>query len=138
MGSYSEVNNRTRRVVLEPEITRAFFSQPRAWHGDDVALVVETRDVPDGTELRAEIVEAHDLPPAGDDFVVPLPGPHAIVNNRCRIAHTIRWDAQTRGRPLRLRTTRFEFCARIRVERFGLTHLSSRIYVDLHRFRLSG
>jgi hypothetical protein len=135
---YNQVNNRVRRVVIEPAITRAFFSQRRAWHGDRVVLHVETRDVPDGAALCACIVEVGTNVTLEGDLRVELPGAHTVANNRCRIEHTLRWDPGTLGRPWQLRGERREFCARVAIARFKLQRDSAPLYVDLHPFVLSG
>ncbi len=132
MARYGETADRTKRVTIEPLITRAYWSTPRAYQGEKVKLFIETSKMPDGSALSVEIREV------GSDVLVDEPkGPFKVKGNRCSIEYEIDWDEETLGHPLALATDRFEFSFHVISEAFRVRAQSSPMYVDLHDFSLS-
>jgi hypothetical protein len=132
MARYGESAGRTKRVTIEPVITRAYWSTPRAYQEQKVKLFIETARMPEGAELKVEIREL------GSDLLVDEPkGPFQVKGNRCSADYEIDWDEETLGHPLALETPRFQFYFRVIHEGFKLTRDSNPLYVDLHDFTLS-
>lgn len=132
MARYGESVDRTKRVTIEPTISRCFWSAPRAYQGDKVKLFIETTKMPDGEELSVEIREV------GSEVLVDEPkGPFKVKGNRCSAEYEIDWDEETLGHPLALATDRFQFSFHVISKTFGVRGQSSPLYVDLHDFSLS-
>lgn len=132
MARYGETADRTKRVTIEPVITRAYWSVPRAYQGQKVKLFIETARMPEGAKLKVEIREI------GSDLLVDEPkGPFQVKGNRCSAEYEIDWDEETLGHPLVLATSRFQFYFRVVHEDFKLSASSNPLYVDLHDFTLS-
>lgn len=137
MPSWSEETDRSRRVVLQPEITRAFWSRRRVWHGDEVELWIETSLIPDGTPLRVEVWEDDSAEGSPDDRIAEIPGDHKVEGGACRISYQVRWNEEELGKELRTEGDAYEFYFKVMIERFGLEKRSNLLYVDLHDFRIS-
>lgn len=131
MSLHTGPTDRTNFVVLEPAITRAFWSRRRAWNGADLVLTVETRWVPDGTEIAIEIFEDDSAEGNADDFIEALEGPFAIENGRCVIEHRLEWDAEVLGAERATEGSELEFYFLVKMERFGIAARSNLLYVDL-------
>jgi hypothetical protein len=136
MAEYTEMTDRTKRVVLVPDITRAFWSCRRAWHGDTVKIHIETRNVPDGTPVFVEIWE--DDSPAGkpDDFLKKL-GDYRIQNGKCVVDYKIDWTRKALGKDLDLAGEELNFLFFAVIKKYELRKRSSLLYVDLAEFRFS-
>lgn len=132
MPKYEEQTGRTKRVVLEPEITRAFWSRRRAWQGGEVKLFIETRYVPNGSSLKVEIREHG----AGEP-VARLPGEYKVQGNRCQIDYKIKWDEASLGKALALKGTGYEFVFVASSDKPPLEGKSNLLYVDLHPLLIS-
>lgn len=137
MPKYSKETGGWRLVLLEPRITRAFWSRRRAWQGDEVKLHVETRHVPDGAALTIEIWEDGTDEAAGDELVAKIPGDHRIERGRYETTWTIALDPETLGKDLRLEGDRWEFWFAVRIEAPAVSGRSDLLYVDLSPLRLS-
>jgi hypothetical protein len=135
MGSYSQQAGGTRHVILEVPV-RAWWSRPRAWHGDDVVLHVETRYLPDHTPFKVRIFEAG----AGesDDPIDEPKGTMELVKNRAAVPYTIKWDQATLGKRLALRGDACTFVFHVIVDKPKVTGRSNELYVHLHRYDVSG
>ena len=79
MARYSENHDRVKRVVITPEITRAYWSRPRAFQGEKVTLFVETARAPDDLELTIQIWEDGADTGDPDGFVAELEGVDAYA-----------------------------------------------------------
>ena len=137
MPKYSEQTDRVKRITLEPEITRAFWSKRRAWHGDELKLTIETRHVPDGTPVTVEIWEDDSGEGSPDDFIARIPDEHTVEGGRCVIDYRIEWDEEALGAELKLEGGNYEFYFKVKTERFQLKKRSNLLYVDLSSFRFS-
>jgi hypothetical protein len=137
MPKFEEQTGRTKKVVLKPEITRAFWSRRRAWQGAQVKLFIETRYLKEGTPLKIEIWEdgAESKQPEG--YVARLNGDYRVKNGRCTADYKIKWDSASLGKDLQLSSDRFEFCFTVTVEKPPLRAKSNLLYVDLHRLVVS-
>lgn len=133
MADYSEHTGRTKMVVLEPQITRAFWSRRRAWQDEEVKLHVETRYVADGTPLELSIWEAPADEKETGELVTTLSGSYQIKNNRCEAAYKIKWDKGSIGKELKLQRDEWEFHFLATIKSLGLQKKSGLLYVDLHR-----
>jgi hypothetical protein len=131
MPTYEEQTGRTKRIVIEPEITRAYWSQRRAWHSARVKLFIEARYVPDGTPVKVEIWEDDTAEGSPDDFIASLPGEHKIKNNRCAIDYQVRWDQASLGKELALEGDEYEFVFVVTIDKPALKKRSNLLYVDL-------
>jgi hypothetical protein len=136
MCTYTQQAGGTRRVRLEVPV-RAFWSRPRAWHGEDIVLYVETAYLPDGTSFSLRIHEAHVTPFDEESFIHEKKGLQ-LVNNRAAVPYRLRWDRASRGRPLVLAGDRFEFFFEVRVEAPRARGRSNLLYVHLHPHVISG
>ena len=137
MPSYGEMTDRIKRVPIEPEITRVYWSRRRAWHGDRVKLVVETRHVPDGAKVVFEIWEDDSAEGSPDDFVVRLAEDHQIERGSCTVDYEIAWDEESLGKELETEGEEFEFYFLAVIDDLGLRSKSNLMYVDLKGFPLS-
>lgn len=126
----------TNRVVIEPAITRAFWSRRRAWNGTEVKLVIETRHVPDDTPVAVALYEDDAGEGSSDDFIEDVAGDHKIRGNRCTIDYTLRFDHALLGEKGEGDELEFYFVAR--VARFTLDRRSNLLYVDLGPLYFSG
>jgi len=131
MAKHTRTTGGWKLVRLEPQITRAFWSQRRAWQGQAVKLHVETRYVPDGAKVAIEIWEDGTDEGKGDELVAEVAGPHAIENGRCQATWTIELDPDTLGKDLELEGDRWEFYFLVRIEAPQVTGRSDLLYVDL-------
>jgi hypothetical protein len=137
MAQYSEMEDRIKRIRIVPEITRAFWSRRRAWHGDEVKLHVETRNVPDGAKVVFEIWEDDSGEANPDDFVTKLDDGYRIEGNRCTADYTIEWDEKTLGAEAALEGGEFEFYFLAKIESPALELRSALLYVDLADYLFS-
>jgi hypothetical protein len=136
MGTYSQEAGGTRRVWLEIPV-RAWWSRPRAWHGDALVLHVETAYVPDHTQVTLRIYEANVSPLDEDTFIHETSGLE-LVGNRLAAPYTLAWDQKALGRPLGLQGERCEFFFEVRIDRPQVRARSNLLYVHLHRHVVSG
>ena len=130
-------SDEVRTVVVHPAITRAFWSQSRAWNGGTLRLHIETRNVPDGTPVHVEIWEDDSGEGSPDDFVAELDQPGTVDRGRCTIEHTLTFDDETMGEPLELEGDTYEFYFRARIDDYGLEARSNLLFVALEEFRPS-
>jgi hypothetical protein len=137
MARYSESNDRVKRVVITPEITRAYWSKPRAFQGEKVKLHLETTRAPDDLPLVIQIWEDGADTGDPDGFVAELPGPHKVKNNRYEKEYTVDFDPETLGRELSLEGSRYEFYFLVKNEAMKLSFRSTLLYVDLHPLSIS-
>ncbi|MCA9606996.1 MAG: hypothetical protein KC619_15420 [Myxococcales bacterium] len=128
---HSGQTDRTNLVILQPEIVRAFWSRRRAWNGVDMVLTVETRWVPDGTEIEVEIYEDDSAEGNADDYIETIEGPHVIENGRCVIEHRLEWGPEVLGAELDTEGSELEFYFLVKMERFGIEGRSNLLFVDL-------
>jgi hypothetical protein len=131
MAKHSRAAGGWKRVVLEPQITRAFWSRRRAWQGEEVTLYVETRHVPDDAQVVLEIWEDGTDEGQGDELVAEIPGPHKIQQGRCQAKWLIALDPDTLGHDLALEGDRWEFYFAVRVATPEVIGRSDLLYVDL-------
>ena len=136
MSAHSGPTDRTNWVFLEPRITRMFWSRRRAWNGAAVVMTIETKWVPDGTELEVEIYEddSGEGEDGEDDFVEKLEGPLTIENGRCVIEHELVFDAEKLGGEVE--GTSLEFYFRAKIDRFSLDARSNLVLVDLAGYQV--
>jgi hypothetical protein len=135
MSKYSQEAGGTRYVILDVPV-RAWWSRPRAWHGDDVVLHVETAHLPDHTPFEVQVFEAG----AGeaDDPIDEPKGTMELVNNRAAVPYTLRWDEATTGKRLALRGDACLFVFRVTIDKPRASGRSNELYVHLHRYQVSG
>jgi hypothetical protein len=131
MPRHSGSTDRTNRIVIEPAITRAFWSRPRAWNGADIRLTIETRNVPDATPVKVTVFEAAAGARAAGHVIDDLSAGRVIENNRCTIEYHLRWESDAMRDEVARAGGEREFRFRVRIERFELCHDSSPLYVDL-------
>ncbi len=137
MARYSESNDRVRRVVITPELTRAYWSRSRAFQGEKVTLHVELARAPDDLELSIQIWEDGADTGDPDGFVAELEGPHKVKGNRWSKEYTVDFDPETLGRELSLEGSRYEFYFLVKNEAMKLSGRSTLLYVDLHPLSIS-
>ncbi len=133
MLDYSEHTGRSKKVVLEPQITRAFWSRRRAWQDEEVKLHVETKYVKDGTAVKLFVWEETGDEKEPGKLIKEVPGPHQIQNGRCEATYKLKWDPQTLGKELRLKRDEWEFYFLAVIVSPALKKKSGLLYVDLHR-----
>lgn len=131
MARYTKTTGGWKLVLLEPRITRAFWSRRRAWQGEEVKLHVETRYVPDGAKLTLEIWEDGTDEGKGDELVAEVAGSHTIESGRGEASWTIALDPDALGKDLELEGDSWEFYFLVRIEAPKLTGRSDLLYVDL-------
>ncbi len=136
MGTYTQQAGGTRRVRLEVPV-RAWWSRPRAWHGERLVMHVETAYLPDHTPFSVRIHEAHVAPFDEDAFVDEKTGLE-LVGNRAAVPYELRWDRASLGHPLALKGDRFEFFFEARVDAPRVRGRSGLLYVHLHPHVVSG
>ncbi|MEO7330171.1 MAG: hypothetical protein ABI193_16470 [Minicystis sp.] len=137
MARYSESNDRVRRVLITPEITRAYWSKFRAFQGEKVKLYIETARAPDDLPLVIQIWEDGADTGDPDGFVAELKGPHNVKNNRYEKEYTVDFDPETLGRELILEGSRYEFYFLVKNEAMKISGRSTLLYVDLHPLSIS-
>lgn len=135
---YSSHADSIRTIVVEPAVTRAFWAQPRAWHGDTVRIHIETRFIPDGTKVTLELWEDDSAEGNPDDFVAAIEGEHTIEGGRCTVEHKLVWDEGGFGDPTEDEGGAYEFYVRIVVDDYELQARTNLLYVAIEEFRLSG
>jgi len=116
--------DRQHVITLRPEIVRAEWSRARSWNGEAIELRVETRWVPDSTELHIDFFANE----GRRDAIEQLRG-LAIRGNRCVVRHVIDWSYRHLEGVPRHAQVRFHFEASI--PRFDLHQRSPALYVDL-------
>jgi hypothetical protein len=131
MAKHIKATGGWKLVLLEPKVTRAFWSRRRAWQGVDVKLHVETRHVPDGARVTLEIWEDGTDEGKGDELVATVPGEHRIQHGRCEALWTIALDADTLGADLELEGDGWEFYFVARIDAPKVSGRSDLLYVDL-------
>lgn len=135
MSTYSGPVDVKNRVVLEPRIQRAYWSERHAWKQQEVRLVVEAEHVPDDAVVALRVWKDNAEHGAPDDFIVEVQGPHHLKRGRLSVKHKITWDQPVlRGDPLR--TPRFYFVAEIAA--YGLLARSTVMTADFRGYRVSG
>jgi hypothetical protein len=82
MGTWTQATDGIRRIRIEPEITRVFWSERRAVHGDELEVHVETRHVPDGATVKFEVLK-------GANVIATLDDGLAIDGSKCISDHTV-------------------------------------------------
>ena len=137
MPKYTKETGGWKLVLLEPRITRAFWSRRRAWQGDEVKLHIETKHVPDGAAVTIEVWEDGTDEGTGDELVAQVPGEHRVQQGRCEATWTIALDPDTLGKDLRLEGDRWEFYFLVRIDAPKVTGRSDLLYVDLPPMILS-
>jgi hypothetical protein len=134
MGTYTQQAGGTRFVKLDVPI-RAFWSQTRAWHQDDVVLYVETAYLPDDTAFSIAIFEE---PKYGGDEPLAVIDDQKLVNNRAAVPYKIAWDKAARGKVLALHGDRCQFFFEVHIAAPAVVGRSNQIYVHLHPYCVSG
>jgi hypothetical protein len=127
MAEYTEHTGRAKKVVLEPQIMRAFWSKRRAWQNEEVKLFIETRYVKDGTPLKIEIFEEADRP----QLVTEVKGDHKVSGGKCEATYKIKWDPPTLGKDLTPQGDEWDFYFLVTIEKPALSKKSGLLYVDL-------
>jgi hypothetical protein len=125
-----------RRVVVAPRIARAYWSQRCAWPGDRVQLTIETRHVPDATEVEVRIVEDDTGEGSEDDPIATL-APAVITDNKCVIEYEVKWHADDLGAQLELEGDRYEFRFDVEIPLYELAGRSNAMYVPVEPFGVS-
>jgi len=132
MAKYTKTTGGWRLVLLEPQITRAYWSRRRSWQGKEVELHVETRYVPDGAKLTLEIWEDGTDEGKGDELITEVSGEsHTIENGRGKASWTIALDPDTLGKDLELEGDSWELYFVARIDAPKVTGRSDLLYVDL-------
>ena len=117
-------------VTIRPVVSRAYWDRGRAWNGADVELTVETRWVPDGTEIELEILSATGV------LVEKLKTKAKTKDNRAVVKHKIEWTSDHLADLAGDREHEFVFYATI--PDFDLRGRSNALYVDLGGYVVSG
>ena len=130
MSRHTGTADQTNFVTLNPSITRVYWGQRRAWNGQKVDLVVETRWVPDGTAVELYIVAS------GDIIVEEVPKGPVIKKGRLVVNHKLDWKhTHVDGLP---DDDEPEFQLVARIPTLGLEARSAMLYVDLGDYAVSG
>lgn len=137
MLRYPRTVDEVHTIVLEPRVTRAFWSARRAQHGAKLSLHVETKYVPDHTPIDLEIWEDDSKEGSADDFIEALPPQTKLERGRLVLEHEIDWSAEALGRDLDLEGDDYEFYFKVKIPRFGVEARSTLLFVDLHPFQFS-
>ncbi len=128
--TYTASFDHFRRVRLTPSVSRAFWSNERAWPGAPVRMHVETRFVPDGTPLKIEVRSAD---PEVTTVLQTIDADVSIEDSRCIVEHTIDWDEDALDEVLEAtRVCGFYFV--VSIEKYGLELGSTEIYVPFEPF----
>lgn len=128
--SYAASFDYVRRVRLAPSISRAFWSNERAWPGAAVRMHVETRFVPDGTPLKIEVRSAD---PEVATVLATIEVGASIEDSRCIVEHTVDWDEEALDEVLEA-TAVCGFCFVVSIEKYGLELSSTELYVPFEPF----
>src|SRR3954453_3324633 len=129
MSQYTEHTGRAKKIVLEPQILRAFWSKRRAWQNEEVKLYVETKYVKDGTPLKIVIFEEADPP----QKVAEVAGNHKVSKGKYEASYKIKWDPPTLGGDLKLKRDEWDFYFLVKIDKPALSKKSGLLYVDLDR-----
>jgi hypothetical protein len=129
MGQWTQHTGGSKQIVLEPQITRAYWSKRRAWQDEEVKLFIETKYIKDGTPLKIAIFEDAEPP----QFVAEVKGTHKVTNNRCEATYKIKWDPPSIGKDLKLKREEWEFYFLVTIDKPKLSKKSNLLYVDLDR-----
>lgn len=113
------------RLHLAPSVLRAYWSRERAWPGDTLRLCVETKWVPDGTEIAFAIRSAA-LPP-GSPSLATAQG--TVEQSRCVVDHRVDWDDDVLGELFKLGIKDCRFCFDATIDAFALAAVSPPLYV---------
>ncbi len=136
MPSYSENVDRTKWVIIQPEITRVFWSHTEAFRGDTVSMHVETRYVPDGTALQLHIWDEDEAQNDPDDCLQLLEG-NAIENNRCVLDYELSLSDEAFRREMGVEAGVFELYFVATIEDFELSKRSQIMKVQFAPFLFS-
>ena len=128
MASFPAYLDVTRRVRLTPRVARAFWSRERAWPQDTVTVTVETRYVPDDSEVNLEIRLVDQDP--GDDPIAVVEG-LTVTDGRCTVEHEIAWDPDAVVDALTPEHRRPLFCFDVVIDAYELRHRSTPLYLPL-------
>ena len=112
------------RIRLEPSVVRTYWSTERAWPGDTIAICVETKNVPDGTEVGIAI-HCADL----EDGPVLATAEGMVTNNRCVIQHKVDWDDDAMAEAFAAGASECLFNFAANLEPYELTGVSPAMYV---------
>jgi hypothetical protein len=136
MGTYTQAAGGTRFVQLDVPV-RAWWSKPRAWHGEDLVLHVETALLPDHTKASLRIYEDGVTPFAPAAFIDEKQD-FELVGNRAAVPYTLKWDKDSLGHPLGLQGDSFRFFFDVLIAKPGARGRSNLLYVHLHPYVVSG
>jgi len=128
--SYAASFDFIRRVRLTPSVSRAFWSNERAWPGATVRMHVETRFVPDGTPLRIEVRSAD---PEVTTVLETIDQDANVEDSRCIVEHAVDWDQDALDEVLEA-TTVCGFCFTVSIDKYGLELCSTELYVPFEPF----
>jgi hypothetical protein len=137
MATYTQQAGGTKVVRLDVPV-RAWWSRPRAWHGEDLVMHVETAYLPDHTKLSLRIYEAEVTPFDEEAFVDEKKDGLELVNNRAAVPYSLKWDTAVLGRPLALQGDGFQFFFEVRIDHPSVRGRSNLLYVHLHPYVVSG
>ncbi|MCC6875490.1 MAG: hypothetical protein IT378_14375 [Sandaracinaceae bacterium] len=137
MPRYTEMTGRSKLVVLEPRVTRAFWSKRRAWQGETLTLHVETKHVPDGASMTIEIWEDGTDEGRGNERIAEVSGSHTIDKGRYQVDYELRLDPDTLGQELELEGDAWELYFVVRFESPAASGRSGLLYVDLQSLVVS-
>jgi hypothetical protein len=113
------------RLHLPPRVVRAYWSRERAWPGDTLRLCVETKWVPDGTEVAFSIRSAALEP--GATVLATAKG--TVEKSRCVVDHRVDWNDDALGELFALGVKDCRFCFEVAIEAFALVAVSPALYV---------
>lgn len=137
MAGYTQDAGGMRRVRLDVPV-RAWWSRPRAWHGEKLTLHVETAYLEDNTPFKIRIFEACDVETDELEPIDTLDKGLVLVKNRAAVPYELAWDRAARGKPLALRGDGFEFFFEVTIDRPRVVGRSNLLYVHLHPHVVSG
>ncbi len=136
MGTYTQAAGGTRFVQLDVPV-RAWWSKPRAWHGEDLVLHVETAFLPDHTKASLRIYE-DGVSPFDDHAFIDEKKDFDLVNNRAAVPYKLKWDEDSLGHPLALQGDSFQFFFDVLIAKPAARGRSNLLYVHLHPYVVSG
>ena len=113
------------RMHLPPSVLRVYWSRERAWPGETLRLCVETKWVPDGTEVAFAIRSAALEP--GSTTLATAQG--TVEHSRCVVDHRVDWDDDALAELFALGVKDCRFCFDVAIEAFALTAVSPALYV---------
>ena len=134
MAKFFEFADVSQEVVLTPQVARAFWSQRRAWVGDDLTLTVETKYVPNGSKFTVEVWEDDSGEGGGDDFVAEVEGSHTIEGNRCRIDWKLDFDSEALSDEIATEGGVLEFYFNVKFDSPEIQGRSGLLLVDMSSF----